>query len=108
MGCTPCRGAGAQAACRNSAAVRCCEHDGDQDDSTPEKVPRHARCGEVRRSACRLSEKTARSFRCGHAVDITRCGDVHKNPGAEEDGCITVWQLNIAGLSSVKKIVFAA
>ncbi|RNC52495.1 hypothetical protein TcCL_ESM10263, partial [Trypanosoma cruzi] len=72
-----------------------------------EKVPRHARCGEVRRSACRLSDKTARPFRCGHSVDITRCGDVHKNPGPEEDGLITVWQLNIAGLSSVKNIAFA-
>ncbi|PWV09754.1 hypothetical protein C3747_75g39 [Trypanosoma cruzi] len=73
-----------------------------------EKVPRHARCGEVRRSACRLSDKTARPFRCGHSVDITRCGNVHKNPGTEEDGLITVWQLNIAGLSSVKKIASAA
>ncbi|KAF8303909.1 hypothetical protein TcYC6_0041270 [Trypanosoma cruzi] len=72
-----------------------------------EKVPRHARCGEVRRSACRLSDKTARPFRSGHSVDITRCGDVHKNPGTEEDGCITIWQLNIAGLSSVKKIASA-
>ncbi|RNC32189.1 hypothetical protein TcCL_Unassigned05223 [Trypanosoma cruzi] len=49
--------------------------------SLPEKVPRHARCGEVRRSACRLSVRTARPFRCGHAVDVTRGGDVHKNPG---------------------------
>ncbi|RNF08876.1 hypothetical protein TcG_10054 [Trypanosoma cruzi] len=49
--------------------------------SSPEKVPRHARCGEVRRSACRLSEKTARPFRCGHSVDITRCGEFHKNSG---------------------------
>ncbi|RNF22040.1 hypothetical protein TcG_02488 [Trypanosoma cruzi] len=47
--------------------------------SPPEKVPRHARCGEVRRSACRLSDRTARPFRCGHSVDITRGGDVHKN-----------------------------
>ncbi|RNC36500.1 hypothetical protein TcCL_Unassigned00501 [Trypanosoma cruzi] len=46
-----------------------------------EKVPRNARCGEVRRSACRLWDKTARPFRCGHSVDITRCGDVHKNSG---------------------------
>ncbi|RNC35162.1 hypothetical protein TcCL_Unassigned01985 [Trypanosoma cruzi] len=44
-----------------------------------EKVPRHARYGEVRRSACRLSDRTARPFRCGHSVDITRGGDVHKN-----------------------------
>ncbi|KAF8303726.1 hypothetical protein TcYC6_0037590 [Trypanosoma cruzi] len=51
-----------------------------------EKVPRHARCGEVRRSACRLSDKTARPFRCGHPIDITRGGDVNKNPGTEEDG----------------------
>ncbi|ESS61559.1 hypothetical protein TCDM_10852 [Trypanosoma cruzi Dm28c] len=71
------------------------------------KVPRHARCGEVRRSACRLLEKTARPFCCGHSVDITRCGEFHKNPGTEEDGFITVWQLNIAGLSSVKKITSA-
>ncbi|RNC32372.1 hypothetical protein TcCL_Unassigned05020 [Trypanosoma cruzi] len=67
-----------------------------------EKVPRHARCGEVKRSARRLSDKTARPFRCGHSVDIPRGGDVHKNPGTEEDGCITVWRLIIAGLSSVK------
>ncbi|RNF03762.1 hypothetical protein TcG_11009 [Trypanosoma cruzi] len=73
-----------------------------------EKVPRHARCGELKRSACRLSEKTARPFRCGHSVDSTRCGDVHKNPGTEEDGHITVWRLSIAGLSSVKKVAFAA
>ncbi|KAF8277136.1 hypothetical protein TcYC6_0016960 [Trypanosoma cruzi] len=46
-----------------------------------EKVPRHARCGEVRRCACRLSDRTARPFRSGHSVDITRCGDVHKNHG---------------------------
>ncbi|RNC41596.1 hypothetical protein TcCL_NonESM08816 [Trypanosoma cruzi] len=46
-----------------------------------EKVPRHARCGEVRRSACRLSVRTARPFRSGHSVDIARGGDVHKNPG---------------------------
>ncbi|KAF8289270.1 hypothetical protein TcBrA4_0001870 [Trypanosoma cruzi] len=76
--------------------------------SPPESFPRHARCGEVRRSACRLSEKTARPFRCGHSVDITRGGDVHKNPGTEEDGYINIWRLNIAGLSSVKKIAFAA
>ncbi|KAF8303995.1 hypothetical protein TcYC6_0039610 [Trypanosoma cruzi] len=68
-----------------------------------EKVPRHARCGEVRRSACRLSDKTARPFRCGHSVDITRCGDVHKNSGPEVDGFITIWQLNIADPSSAKK-----
>ncbi|KAF8285404.1 hypothetical protein TcBrA4_0037920 [Trypanosoma cruzi] len=74
----------------------------------PESFPRHARCGEVRRSACRLSEKTARPFRSGHSVDITRCGEFHKNPGTEEDGYIIIWRLNIAGLSSVKKIVFAA
>ncbi|KAF8279757.1 hypothetical protein TcBrA4_0104900 [Trypanosoma cruzi] len=73
-----------------------------------ESVPRHARCGEVRRSACRLSEKTARPFRCGHSVDITRGGDVRKNPGTEEDGFISVWQRNIADLSSVKKIASAA
>ncbi|RNC39554.1 hypothetical protein TcCL_NonESM11081 [Trypanosoma cruzi] len=72
-----------------------------------EKVPRHARCGEVKRSACRLSDKTARPFRSGHSVDITRGGDVHKNPGTEEDGYITIWQLNIAGLSSAKRIAFA-
>ncbi|KAF8301774.1 hypothetical protein TcYC6_0054110 [Trypanosoma cruzi] len=72
-----------------------------------EKVPRHARCVEVRRSACKLSDKNARSFRCDRSVDITRGGDVHKNPGTEEDGYITFWQLNIAGLSSVKKIAFA-
>ncbi|RNC46863.1 hypothetical protein TcCL_NonESM03250 [Trypanosoma cruzi] len=69
-----------------------------------ERVPRHARCGEVRQSACRLSVRTARPFRSGHSVDITRCGDVQKNHGTEEDGYITIWQLNIAGLSSVKKV----
>ncbi|KAF8281560.1 hypothetical protein TcYC6_0006780 [Trypanosoma cruzi] len=72
------------------------------------RVPRHARCEEVKRSACRLSGTTARPFRCNHSVDITLCGDVHKNPGTEEDGYITVWRLNIAGLSSVKKAAFAA
>ncbi|KAF8282724.1 hypothetical protein TcYC6_0023640 [Trypanosoma cruzi] len=72
-----------------------------------EKVPRHDRCGEVKRSACRLSDRTARPFRSGHAVDTTRGGDVHKNPGTEEDGYINIWQLNIAGLSSVKNIAFA-
>ncbi|RNC42518.1 hypothetical protein TcCL_NonESM07869 [Trypanosoma cruzi] len=46
-----------------------------------EKVSLHARCGEVRRSACRLSDRTARPFRSGHSVDITRGGDVHKNHG---------------------------
>ncbi|RNF11715.1 hypothetical protein TcG_09102 [Trypanosoma cruzi] len=49
--------------------------------SSPEKVPRHARCGEVRRSACRLSDRTARPFRSGHSVDITCGGGVHRNPG---------------------------
>ncbi|KAF8292208.1 hypothetical protein TcYC6_0120720 [Trypanosoma cruzi] len=73
-----------------------------------EKVPRHARCGELKRSACRLSDRTTRPFRSGHFIDITRGGDVHKNPGTEEDGFITSWQLNIADLSSVKKIAFAA
>ncbi|RNC39303.1 hypothetical protein TcCL_NonESM11359 [Trypanosoma cruzi] len=76
--------------------------------SLPEKVPRHARCGEVRRSACRLSDRTARPFRSGHSVDVTRCGDVHKSPATEEDGFNNIWQLNIAGLSSVKNIAFAA
>ncbi|KAF8287002.1 hypothetical protein TcYC6_0026280 [Trypanosoma cruzi] len=73
-----------------------------------EKVPRHARCGELKRSACRLSDKTARPFRCGHSVDITRGGDVHKNSGPEVDGYITIWQRDIAGLSFVKKNAFAA
>ncbi|KAF8300870.1 hypothetical protein TcYC6_0059680 [Trypanosoma cruzi] len=73
-----------------------------------EKVSRHARCGEVRRSACRLSDRTARPFRSGHSVDIIRGGDVHKNPGTEEDGYINIRQPNIAGLSSVKNIAFAA
>ncbi|EKF28092.1 hypothetical protein MOQ_008171, partial [Trypanosoma cruzi marinkellei] len=73
-----------------------------------ERVPRRARCEEVRRSACRLSDKTARPFCCGHSFDITRCGDAHNNPGTEEDGYISIWQLNIAGLLSVKKIAFAA
>ncbi|RNC41300.1 hypothetical protein TcCL_NonESM09143 [Trypanosoma cruzi] len=73
--------------------------------SPPEKVPRHARCGEVRRSACRLSDRTARPFRSGHSVDVTRGGDVH-NPGTEEDGFITIWRLKIAGLSSVKRLHF--
>ncbi|RNC34185.1 hypothetical protein TcCL_Unassigned03049 [Trypanosoma cruzi] len=68
-----------------------------------EKVSLHARCGEVKRSACRLSDRTARPFRSGHAVDIPRCGDVHKNPGTEEDGFINIRQLNIAGLPPVKK-----
>ncbi|KAF8303503.1 hypothetical protein TcYC6_0038120 [Trypanosoma cruzi] len=90
--------------------LRCVAASTTENKTTPplEKAPRHARCGEVRRSACRLSDKTARPFRCGHSVDITRCGDVHKNPGTEEDGYITIWQLNIAGLSSVKKIASAA
>ncbi|RNC32136.1 hypothetical protein TcCL_Unassigned05284 [Trypanosoma cruzi] len=73
-----------------------------------ERVPRHARCGELKRSACRLSDKTARSFRCGHSVDITRCAELQKNPETEEDGFISVWQLNVAGLSPVKKIASAA
>ncbi|RNC33205.1 hypothetical protein TcCL_Unassigned04116 [Trypanosoma cruzi] len=73
-----------------------------------EKVPRHARCGEVKRSACRLSDKTARPFRCGHSVDITRCGDVHKNPGPEVDGFIALWELSIAGISPVKRVAFVA
>ncbi|RNC36923.1 hypothetical protein TcCL_Unassigned00089 [Trypanosoma cruzi] len=54
-----------------------------------ERVPRHDRCGEVKRSACRLSDRTARPFRSGHFIDITRGGDVHKNPGTEVDGFIT-------------------
>ncbi|KAF8278375.1 hypothetical protein TcYC6_0027560 [Trypanosoma cruzi] len=89
--------------------LRCVAASTTENKTTPtlERVPRHARCGEVKRSACRLSDKTARPFRCGHSVDITRCGDVHKNPGTEEDGYITIWQLNIADLSSVKKIAFA-
>ncbi|KAF8303867.1 hypothetical protein TcYC6_0036580 [Trypanosoma cruzi] len=89
--------------------LRCVAASTTETKTTPplEKVPRHSRCGEVKRSACRLSDKTARPFRCGHSVDITRCGDVHKNPGTEEDGYITIWQLNIAGLSSVKNIAFA-
>ncbi|PWV19949.1 hypothetical protein C3747_8g504 [Trypanosoma cruzi] len=89
--------------------LRCIAASTTENKTTPplEKVPRHARCGEVRRSACRLSDKTARPFRCGHSVDITRCGELQKNPEAEEDGFITIWQLNIAGLSSVKKIASA-
>ncbi|RNC37731.1 putative surface protease GP63, partial [Trypanosoma cruzi] len=70
-----------------------------------ERVPRHARCGEVRRSACRLSGKSVRPFRSGHSVDITRGGDVHKSSGTEEDGYITVRRLSIAGLSSVKRLL---
>ncbi|RNE95867.1 uncharacterized protein Tco025E_09890, partial [Trypanosoma conorhini] len=73
-----------------------------------EKVPRRARRGEVKRSACRPADKTARPIRFGHSVDITRCGDVHKNPGPDEDGSVVVWQLNIAGLSPVKNIALAA
>ncbi|KAF8303993.1 hypothetical protein TcYC6_0041550 [Trypanosoma cruzi] len=90
--------------------LRCVAASTTETKTTPplERVPRHARCGEVKRSACRLSDKTARPFRSGHSVDITRGGDVHKNPGTEEDGYITIWQLNIAGLSSVKKITSAA
>ncbi|KAF8277667.1 hypothetical protein TcBrA4_0108780 [Trypanosoma cruzi] len=90
--------------------LRCVAASTTETKTTPplEKVPRHARCGEVRRSACRLLEKTARPFRCGHSVDITRCGELQKDPDTEEDGFITVWQLNIAGLSSVKKIGSAA
>ncbi|KAF8303634.1 hypothetical protein TcYC6_0039490 [Trypanosoma cruzi] len=89
--------------------LRCIAASTTENKTTPplEKVPRHARCGEVKRSACRLSDKTARPFRCGHSVDITRCGGVQKNSGPEVDGFITVWQLNIAGLSSVKKIASA-
>ncbi|RNC42065.1 hypothetical protein TcCL_NonESM08340 [Trypanosoma cruzi] len=89
--------------------LRCIAASTTETKTTPllEKVPRHARCGEVKRSACRLSGKTARPFRCGHSVDVTRGGDVHKNHGTEEDGYITNWQLNIAGLSSVKKIASA-
>ncbi|RNC53844.1 hypothetical protein TcCL_ESM08792, partial [Trypanosoma cruzi] len=34
-GVAPCRGAGALVVYMNSAAGRCCEHDGDQGDSTP-------------------------------------------------------------------------
>ncbi|KAF8291917.1 hypothetical protein TcYC6_0118380 [Trypanosoma cruzi] len=108
MGSAPCRGAEALVACRNSAAGRCCEHDGDQDDSTPRGGSTPCPVRELKRSACRLSDKTARPFRCGHSIDITRCGEFHKNSGTEEDGYITIWQRNIAGLSSVKKIAFAA
>ncbi|EAN98280.1 hypothetical protein TcYC6_0094280 [Trypanosoma cruzi] len=99
-------GAGALVACRNSAAVHCCKHDKDQDDSTPREGSTPCPVREVKRSACRLSDKTARPFRCGHSVDTTRGGDVHKNSGSEVDGYITIWQRNIAGLSSVKKIAF--
>ncbi|KAF8297666.1 hypothetical protein TcYC6_0078500 [Trypanosoma cruzi] len=68
--------------------LRCVAASTTETKTTPplEKVPRHARCGEVKRSACRLSDKTARPFRCGRSVDIPLCGDVHKNPGTEEDG----------------------
>ncbi|RNC42197.1 hypothetical protein TcCL_NonESM08172 [Trypanosoma cruzi] len=52
--------------------MRCIAASTTETKTTPplEKVPRHARCGEVRRSACRLSDKTARPFRGGHSVDI--------------------------------------
>ncbi|KAF8303708.1 hypothetical protein TcYC6_0039720 [Trypanosoma cruzi] len=95
---------------RIGTPLRCIAASTTETKTTPplERVPRHARCGEVRRSACRMSDKTARPFRSGHSVDITRGGDVHKNPGTEVDGYITIWQLNIAGLSSVKNIAFAA
>ncbi|RNF08108.1 hypothetical protein TcG_10368 [Trypanosoma cruzi] len=77
----PCRGAGALVAYRNSAAGRCCEHNGDQVDFIPREGSTPCPVREVRRSACRLSVRTARPFRSGHSVDITRGGDVHKNPG---------------------------
>ncbi|KAF8280544.1 hypothetical protein TcYC6_0027020 [Trypanosoma cruzi] len=104
----PCRVAGLWL--RIGTPLRCVAASTTETKTTPplEKVPRHARCGELKRSACRLSDKTARSFCCGHSVDITRCGDVHKNPGTKEDGYIAIWQRNIAGLSSVKNIAFAA
>ncbi|KAF8278865.1 hypothetical protein TcBrA4_0105560 [Trypanosoma cruzi] len=51
-----------------------------QGDFILEKVPRHAR-GEVRRSACRLSTELHDRFAAATPVDITRGGDVHKNPG---------------------------
>ncbi|KAF8304307.1 hypothetical protein TcYC6_0037410 [Trypanosoma cruzi] len=94
---------------RIGTPLRCVAASTTETKTTPplEKVPRHARCGEVKRSACRLSDKTARSFRCGHSVDITRGGDVHKNSGPEMDSYIAIWQRNIAGLSSVKNIAFA-
>ncbi|RNC32527.1 hypothetical protein TcCL_Unassigned04849 [Trypanosoma cruzi] len=105
MGSAPCRGARALVAYKNSAAGHRREDDGDQDDSTPREGSTPCPVREVKRSACRLSVRTARPFRCGHSVDITRCGDVHKNSGTEEDGFITVWQLDIAGLSSVKRLL---
>ncbi|EKF29983.1 hypothetical protein MOQ_006214 [Trypanosoma cruzi marinkellei] len=104
----PCHGAGALVVHRKFDAAHSMSTTETKTTSPQENVTCHARCEEVKRSACRLSDKTARPFRCGHSVDITRCGDAQKNPGAEEDGYITIWQLNIAGFSSVKKIAFAA
>ncbi|ORC83695.1 uncharacterized protein TM35_000601260, partial [Trypanosoma theileri] len=67
-----------------------------------EKVPDHVRFGEVKRSFGSLI-KTARPSRDGKFVDITRCGDIHKNPGPDANGRLICWQLNIAGLSPLKK-----
>ncbi|RNC36836.1 trans-sialidase [Trypanosoma cruzi] len=64
-----------------------------------EKVPRQARCGELKRSACRLSDRTARPFRSDRSVDITRCGEFHKNSGTDEDGLVVIWQLIPSGPS---------
>ncbi|KAH9577735.1 hypothetical protein LSM04_001754 [Trypanosoma melophagium] len=67
-----------------------------------EKVPDHVRFGEVK-GPFGSPIKTARPSRDGNFVDLTRCGDFQKKPGPDAKGRLIIWQLNVAGLSSLKK-----
>ncbi|RNC43293.1 hypothetical protein TcCL_NonESM07003 [Trypanosoma cruzi] len=64
-----------------------------------EKFPRTVGCGAARRFACRLTDRTAQSFHCGHSVGITRCGGVRKSRSPDGDGLVVVWWLRTSGPS---------
>ncbi|KAF8283656.1 hypothetical protein TcBrA4_0060290 [Trypanosoma cruzi] len=75
------------------AAGHYCERDGTTAASPLEKAPRSVGCVAARRFACSPTDRTARSFHCGHSVGITRCGGVRKSRSPDEDGLVVVWQL---------------
>ncbi|RNC55285.1 hypothetical protein TcCL_ESM07257 [Trypanosoma cruzi] len=81
MGSVPFRAVGALVAYINCVAGRCCEHDGDQDEFTPREgsTPCPVWGGEA--VCLQTVGQNCTTVCSGHSVDITRGGDVHKNPG---------------------------
>ncbi|KAF8277780.1 hypothetical protein TcBrA4_0111530 [Trypanosoma cruzi] len=67
-----------------------------------EKAPRSVGCGAARRFACSPTDRTARSFHCGHLVGITRCGGVRKSRSPDEDGVVVIWQFIPSGTSPLR------